>query len=173
MKSLDSRYFAILGPFVYSVSHAYFFFNMAEEQEIPELPMIEMEYEQQVENVSIISQPLASKKLTKKVLKLVKKASKQKQLKRGVKEVSKSLRKGLKGMVVIAGDVYPIDIIAHLPILCEENSVEYCYVPSKDYLGQAGMTTRPTSVLMLVDSKEDKEYTEIYDEVSQAISELK
>ena len=44
-----------------------------ENDDIPELPFVEMEYEKQVECVSEIAQPLASKKLCKKVLKVVKK----------------------------------------------------------------------------------------------------
>lgn len=40
-------------------------------------------------------------------------------VKRGVKEVGKSIRKGLSGIVVFAADVSPIDVISHLPIQCE------------------------------------------------------
>ena len=43
--------------------------------------------------ISVISVPLAGKKLSKRVLKVVKKASSSKILKRGVKEVCKALRK--------------------------------------------------------------------------------
>ena len=50
----------------------------------------EISYEQRAAHVTVISKPLAGKKLTKKVYKLVKKAAKAKQIKRGVKEVVKS-----------------------------------------------------------------------------------
>lgn len=33
--------------------------------------------------------------------------------------------------MILAGDVSPIDVISHIPILCEENQIPYCYVPSK------------------------------------------
>lgn len=33
---------------------------------------------------------------------------------------------------VIAGDISPIDVITHLPVLCEENDIPYIYVPSKE-----------------------------------------
>ena len=51
--------------------------------------------------LSVISVPLAGKKLTKKLHKVVKKAAASKILKRGVKEVVKALRKSekLKGCV--------------------------------------------------------------------------
>ena len=47
--------------------------------------------------VCAIAKPLADDKLTKKVLKLTKKAAKRKQLKLGVKEVIKAVRKDVKG----------------------------------------------------------------------------
>lgn len=33
---------------------------------------------------------------------------------------------------VLAGDISPIDVITHLPVLCEDNDIPYIYVPSKD-----------------------------------------
>ena len=47
--------------------------------------------------LSPIAVPLADAKLKKRTLKLVKKAAQGKQLKRGVREVVKALRKGSKG----------------------------------------------------------------------------
>ncbi|GKD12776.1 H/ACA ribonucleoprotein complex subunit 2-like protein [Tanacetum coccineum] len=44
-----------------------------------------------------IAKPLAGKKLSKRTLKLVRKAAEHKCLKRGVKEVVKSIRRGNKG----------------------------------------------------------------------------
>eukprot|EP00898_Chlorokybus_atmophyticus_P005813 jgi/Chlat1/6232/Chrsp44S05766 len=130
--------------------------------------------------VSIIAKPLAGKKLNKKALKIVKKAAKQKQLKRGVKEVVKALRKGQKGLCIIAGDISPIDVITHLPILCEELDVPYIYD-----LGTAGATKRPTSCMLILPAplkpdlvtKEDQakfstELTELSKEVEELHSNL-
>ena len=33
---------------------------------------------------------------------------------------------------IIAGDISPIDVITHIPVLCEENAIPYIYVPSKE-----------------------------------------
>jgi hypothetical protein len=33
---------------------------------------------------------------------------------------------------VIAGDISPIDVVTHLPILCEDTGIPYCFVPSKE-----------------------------------------
>lgn len=54
---------------------------------------------------SVIAKPLAEEKLCKRVLKLCKKATKRKQIRRGVKEVVKALRKKQKGCVVGVGGV--------------------------------------------------------------------
>jgi hypothetical protein len=62
--------------------------------------------------VSPIATPLAGKKLAKKALKTVKKAAKAKMIRRGVKEVVKALKKGDQGLVIIAGDISPIDVTA-------------------------------------------------------------
>ena len=48
---------------------------------------------------------------------------------------TQGMKKGDKGLCLIAGDIYPIDVISHLPILCEEKDIAYIYVPSKHDLG--------------------------------------
>ncbi|KAJ1308647.1 hypothetical protein OPQ81_004341 [Rhizoctonia solani] len=134
-----------------------------------------------VEELSPIAHPLAGKKLVKKLHKTVKKASKGRQVKRGVKEVVKSIRKGEKGLLILAADITPIDIISHLPVMAEDASIPYIFVASKEELGQASSTKRPTSCVLvcpdakkkkrkvegqegMVESKED-DYKELYDEV--------
>ena len=99
--------------------------------------------------VSPIANPLADKKLTKKVLKTVKAAAGAKLIRRGVKEVVKALKKGEQGLSIIAGDISPVEVICHVPILCEEKNVAYVYVPSKEDLGLASLTKRPTSIVLV------------------------
>lgn len=120
-------------------------------------------YEERVEAVNVISQPLASKKSTKKAHKLVKKAASSKHIRRGVKELVKGLRKGETGLAIIAGDIYPIDVISHLPILLEEKNVPYIFVPSKQDLGAAASTKRPTSCVLVRTPKKDFEGQDLYD----------
>lgn len=115
------------------------------------------------QRVSPIAHPLASKKLTKSVLKVVKKASASKLVRRGVKEVVKALKKNEKGLCIIAGDISPIDVICHIPVYCEEKDVPYIYVPSKEELGTASQTKRPTSIVMIKPGG-DSELTTSYEE---------
>ena len=93
--------------------------------------MVESETANEQLFVSPIAEPLASEKLDKKLIKLVKKGMKEKIVKRGVKETVKAVRKGKKGLVVIAADISPIDVLSHLPILCEDENVPYMYVRSR------------------------------------------
>ncbi len=99
--------------------------------------------------MSVIAKPLAPRKTTKKLHKLVKKASQAKFVRRGVKEVVKAIRKGERGFCIIAGDISPIDVITHLPIMCEDKQIPYFYVPSKLDLGAAASTKRPTSCILI------------------------
>ena len=99
--------------------------------------------------VSPIADPMANDKMTKKLLKLTKKGMKDKLVKRGVKETVKAVRKGQKGVVIIAADISPIDVLSHLPILCEDKSIPYIYVRSRAEIGEACKTKRPTSCVMI------------------------
>ncbi|XP_008783062.1 H/ACA ribonucleoprotein complex subunit 2-like protein [Phoenix dactylifera] len=134
--------------------------------------------------VAPIAKPLAGKKLCKRTFKLVRRASEAKCLKRGVKEVVKSIRRGHKGLCVIAGNISPIDVITHVPILCEEADIPYIYVPSKEDLATAGVTKRPTCCVLVltkpargelaqeVQEKLQADYNQVASEVKELTSSL-
>ena len=82
------------------------------------------------------------------------------------KRLSKQFEKGAKGklsdyedkanygvffnrMVVIAADISPIDVLSHLPILCEDKGIPYMYVKSRAEVGEACKTKRPTSCVLI------------------------
>ncbi|KAJ8447157.1 hypothetical protein Cgig2_022886 [Carnegiea gigantea] len=127
-----------------------------------------------------IAKPLACKKLQKRAFKLVRRAAEHKCLKRGVKEVVKSIRRGNKGLCVIAGNISPIDVISHVPILCEEADIPYIYVSSKEDLASAGATKRPTCCVLVltkptkgeIQAEEQEKLEADYDEVVCGVSEL-
>ncbi|VDL84688.1 unnamed protein product [Nippostrongylus brasiliensis] len=64
--------------------------------------------------------------------------------------------------MVLAGNVSPIDVYSHLPGLCEDNEIPYCYVPSREQLGLAAGRLRPSIVVYI---KPHADYQELYDEV--------
>ncbi|KAH7286726.1 hypothetical protein KP509_32G020300 [Ceratopteris richardii] len=130
--------------------------------------------------VSPIAKPLAGKKLCKRTLKVIRLASDMKQLKRGVKEVVKFVRRGKKGLCVIAGDISPIDVITHVPVLCEEADIPYIYVPSKEDLASASITKRPTCCVLVmsepqkgeVKEEEKAKFIEDFDKVVKEVRAL-
>ncbi|KAJ5332311.1 hypothetical protein N7541_002115 [Penicillium brevicompactum] len=127
--------------------------------------------------------PLVEDKQAKKVLKSVKKAAVNKSLKRGVKEVVKALRKSAipaanapigtpNGVVVLAADISPMDVISHIPVLCEDHGIPYVFVTSRAELGASAATKRPTSVVMVTPKaakgkkEDDEEFTKVFEELA-------
>ncbi len=49
-----------------------------------------------------------------------------------------------------------MDVISHIPVLCEDHAVPYIFVTSRTELGAAGSTKRPTSVVMISKEKGGK-----------------
>lgn len=121
-------------------------------------------------------------------------AAANKTLKRGVKEVVKALRKSPTpapnvaitsptAIVVLAADISPMDVISHIPVLCEDHGIPYVYVSSRAELGSAGATKRPTSVVMVLprtankkkkeqskeESEKSEEFVKVYDELLKVV----
>ena len=119
-----------------------------------------------------ISEPMASDKLTAKLMKLTKKLANVKLIRRGVKEVNKAFRKKEKGFCILAGDVSPIDVISHFPVLCEKNNIKFVFVPSREELGTHAQTKRPTSVVLLIKPEKDDKNRETYDKLLEVIKLL-
>jgi ribosomal protein L7Ae-like RNA K-turn-binding protein len=43
---------------------------------------------------------------------------------------------------ILAGDISPIDVITHIPVVCEDHKVPYVYVPSKEVSSRGGGGTQ-------------------------------
>lgn len=110
--------------------------NLEEDVKNITLEEPELSYEDKLNFVNVISNPMATKSQAKKLYKLIKKASKEKgYLRSGFKDVQKQLRIGEKGLCIFAGDTSPIDIMCHMPGVCEDKKIPYCYTPSREDLG--------------------------------------
>jgi large subunit ribosomal protein L7Ae len=59
------------------------------------------------------------------------------QVRKGTNETTKAIERGIAKLVVIAEDVEPPEVVAHLPILCQERKIPYTFVPTKQKLGTA------------------------------------
>jgi large subunit ribosomal protein L7Ae len=64
-------------------------------------------------------------------------ASKSGVVKKGTNEATKAVERSQAKLVVIAEDVDPPEVIAHLPLLCDERKIPYVFVPDKNKLGAA------------------------------------
>ncbi|KAL0107190.1 hypothetical protein PUN28_015601 [Cardiocondyla obscurior] len=96
-----------------------------------------------MDEVSPKAYPLADAALTIKILNLVQQALSYGQLKKGANEATKSLNRGLSEFIVMAADTQPLEILLHLPLLCEDKNVPYVFVRSKQALGRACGVSRP------------------------------
>ncbi len=72
-------------------------------------------------------------------------------------------------LVVFAGDVNPIDTYTHMPIVCEEARIPYCFVPSKLDLGHS-MGSKKSACVLMIKSKDD--YKDIYDKCYESVQTI-
>src|SRR5512136_609704 len=64
-------------------------------------------------------------------------ATKTGSVRKGTNETTKAIERGQAKLVIIAEDVEPPEVVAHLPLLCEERKIPYVFVPSKEQLGKS------------------------------------
>ncbi len=91
-------------------------------------------------------------------------------VKKGTNEVTKAIERGISKLVVIAEDVEPPEVVAHLPILCEEHGAAYAFVPSRQELGKAlgiDVTSAAAAILDAGDAQH------IVDQIVASLSQLK
>ena len=78
-------------------------------------------------------------------------------IKKGTNETTKAVERGVAKLVLIAEDVDPPQVVAHIPILCEERKIAYLYVPNKQELGQSVGLDVPSAAASIVDPGEAKD----------------
>jgi len=91
------------------------------------------------------------------VYKLVTKARETGKVKKGTNETTKAVERGQAKFVVIATDVDPPEIVAHLPLLCDSKKIPFVYVPSKKRLGEAAKIDVAAASIAIVDPGEAAE----------------
>lgn len=102
------------------------------------------------ENIPAFAVPYASEKLKLSILKVAREVKEERgSLKVGVKQIIKAIKKEEKGLVILAADVNPVDVISHVPILCEEKKYPYVWVDSKLTLSKTLNSRRPLTSIMI------------------------
>mmetsp|Transcript_87628 Transcript_87628/g.183238 ORF Transcript_87628/g.183238 Transcript_87628/m.183238 type:complete len:150 (-) Transcript_87628:39-488(-) len=142
--------------------------KVVEEEEVAE----EEEEVKESLYTSPLADPLITDKLLARSLKLIKKAVSEKKTRRGVPECTKAIRKGQQGIVFLAADIFPMDVFAHVPALCEEKGIPYVYVKSRHELGGACQTRRPISLLMVMEPPADATYSKTYEQVASGVKAI-
>ena len=72
-------------------------------------------------------------------------------VRKGTNETTKAVERGKAKLVVIAEDVDPPEVVAHLPLLCEERKIPYVFVPSKEKLGSSAGIDVPAASACIVE----------------------
>src|SRR3989304_3861042 len=96
------------------------------------------------------------KDLTDKIYQVVEVAKEGGKIRKGTNEVTKLVERGEAQFVVMAEDVQPEEILAHMPLLCEEKGIAYSYVPRKQGLGVASGLGKATADVAIVDGGQAK-----------------
>ena len=91
------------------------------------------------------------KELVDKTYEVVELARDSGKIRKGTNEVTKLVERGETALVVMAEDVQPEEILAHMPLLCEEKGIPYAYVPSKQELGVASGLGKATASVAILD----------------------
>ena len=106
--------------------------------------------------------------LAEKVYEAVAKARETGKIKKGTNETTKACERGIAKLVIIAEDVDPPEIVAHLPILCDEKKIPYVYVPSKKRLGEAaGIEVQAASAAIIDPGEAEALVKEIIEKVKE------
>ncbi len=108
--------------------------------------------------------------LVSPILEAIRVATTSGKVKRGTNEATKAIERGTSKLIIIAEDVEPPEVVAHIPILCEEQGAAYAFVPSKSELGKSlgiDITSAAAAILDAGDAQH------IVDQIVSAIAKIK
>ncbi|MEK0339111.1 MAG: ribosomal L7Ae/L30e/S12e/Gadd45 family protein, partial [Nitrosopumilus sp.] len=91
-------------------------------------------------------------------------------VKKGTNEATKAIERGTSKLIIIAEDVEPPEVVAHLPILCEEQGVAFVFVPTKQELGSS-LGIEITSAAAAILDAGDAQH--IVDQIIETIAKIK
>jgi len=108
--------------------------------------------------------------LVNPILEAVRVAAQSGKVRRGTNEATKAIERGISKLIVIAEDVEPPEVVAHLPIICEEQNAAYAFVPSKQDLGKALGIDVTSAAAAIIDAGDANH---IVEEVVASIKKIK
>ena len=110
------------------------------------------------------------KEVSEAAYEVLRQASRSGKVRKGTNETTKAVERGQAKLVVIAEDVTPPEVVAHLPLLCEEKKIPYVFVPSKDQIGPAIGINVSTAAAAVLESGEGQQ---ILDQVTQELARVR
>ncbi|MEX2707292.1 MAG: 50S ribosomal protein L7Ae [Candidatus Freyarchaeota archaeon] len=108
--------------------------------------------------------------LAKKSLQALEIARDTGKIKKGTNETTKTIERNEAKLVIIAEDVDPPEVVAHVPLLCEEKKIPYVYVPSKEQIGVAAGIDVPSATASIIDPGNA---SDLVKDIAKKVSELK
>jgi large subunit ribosomal protein L7Ae len=90
-------------------------------------------------------------------------------IRKGTNEATKSIERGRALLVLVAENVEPPEIVAHIPMLCDERKAPYVYVPEKQRLGQSAGLLVGSAAAAIEDPGEG---TELLNEILEKLKEI-
>jgi H/ACA ribonucleoprotein complex subunit 2 len=70
---------------------------------------------------------------------------------------------------VLAADISPVDVLSHIPGICEKKDVPYIWVRSRMELGTAAQTKKPTSVVLLVNPNDESKLNGKFQKINSKV----
>ncbi|MDK2893121.1 50S ribosomal protein L7Ae [Methanohalophilus sp.] len=108
--------------------------------------------------------------LADKALEAIETARDTGKVKKGTNEATKAIERGIAKLTVIADDVEPPEIVAHIPALCEEKNAPYIFVKEQKELGSACGIGVACAAVAITDAGKG---AEIIDDLVEKINALK
>ena len=108
--------------------------------------------------------------LVSPILEALRVAAQSGKVRKGTNEATKAIERGISKLIVIAEDVEPPEVVAHLPIICDEQGAAYAFVPSKQELGKSLGIDVTSAAAAILDSGDAQH---IVDQVIETISKIK
>ena len=93
-------------------------------------------------------------------------------LKKGANEVTKSAERGTAQMVVMAENVNPGELLAHIQMICKEKEIPFIYVEDQAYLAEAAGMSAGTRTAAIAVMQVEKEGMDRFNEVKSHFETL-
>jgi large subunit ribosomal protein L7Ae len=91
-------------------------------------------------------------------------------VRKGTNETTKAIERAQAKLVIIAEDVDPPEVVAHLPLICDERKIPYVFVPNKLKIGSAIGIDVPAAAACIV---EPGDALSLIKEITKRLEEIK